>query len=210
MIKTDAIKISLVEDHAGFRNILLGLLQSQQAFVVTDIFADAETALKGLPLNPPDIAIIDIQLPGMNGIELIRACKLLVPATQILICTSHHDDKSVFDALANGALGYLLKDASGDEIIKAIAELHNGGAPMSPYIARKVIKHIHSVPERSDQFDITKREHEVLVLLSKGLQYKELADMMNVSNETIKKHIRNIYRKLHVQNKVEALNKYRL
>jgi DNA-binding NarL/FixJ family response regulator len=203
------ISISIVEDNPGFRKVLAGYLQSQDQFLVKGIYVDAETALKGLVTDAPDIAIVDIKMPGKNGVELIKKVKPFIPATQYLICTVHHDNETVFKALQAGASGYILKDTDGDIITNAIIELHNGGSPMSPYIARKVISQFQKSGEQGENFELTAREHEILQQLAKGLLYKEIAEIMIISTNTVKNHLRNIYSKLQVQNKVEALNKYK-
>jgi len=204
------ITISIVEDNAGFRTVLAGYLSSQADFSIKGTYNVAETALKGLITDRPDIAIIDIKMPGMSGIELIAKVKPFIPNTQYLICTVHHDNETVFKALQAGASGYILKDEDGDIITKSIIELHNGGSPMSPYIARKVISQFQNSKKQSEAFELTPREHEVLHQLATGLLYKEIAENMDISVLTVKNHLKNIYRKLQVQNKVEALNKYNL
>ena len=173
------------------------------------IFSSAEEALPFIPqLN--GIVIVDIQLPGMNGAEFVRHISQNNKQLQSMICSVHDDDAFVFRALKNGALGYLLKDSTGDQIISALIELRNGGSPMSSYIARKVIGSFR-IPEQT--IDVTNllsdRENEVLDLISEGLIYKEIADRLFISPETVRKHVRNVYKKLHVQNKIEALNKLR-
>ncbi len=155
------------------------------------------------------IIIVDIQLPGMNGADLVRQITLQNKEVQCMICSIFDDDAFVFKALKNGALGYLLKDSTSDQIITALIELRNGGSPMSTYIARKVIGSFRT-PEPTDAASLlSDRENEVLNLISEGLIYKEIADRLFISPETVRKHVRNVYRKLHVQNKIEALNKLR-
>ena len=204
------ISISIVEDNPDFRNALCSFLQTQNIFTISGIYSDGESALKGLVTDAPDIAIVDIKMPGMSGIELISKVKPAIPDTQYLVCTVHHDNDTVFKALQAGASGYILKDAAGDAITNAIVELHNGGSPMSPYIARKVIAEFQNAKKNNIEYELTPREREVLQQLAKGLLYKEIAGYMAISTLTVKNHVKNIYRKLQVQNKVEALNKYRL
>jgi DNA-binding NarL/FixJ family response regulator len=204
------ISISIVEDNPDFRRVVAGFLQSQNGFIIKGLYAFAEDALEGLVKDAPDIAVIDIQMPGMSGIDLIAKVKHHIPHTQYLICTAHHDNETVFKALQAGASGYILKDADGDLIIKSIIELHNGGAPMSPYIARKVISQFQNAKKIGSGDELTEREREVLHQLAQGLMYKEIADAMTISTLTVKNHLKHIYSKLHVQNKVEAINKYRL
>ena len=203
------INISIVEDNADFRTVLAGYLSSQENFIVKGIYNNAETALKGLVSDQPDIAIVDIKMPGINGIELINKVKQATPGTLYLICTAHYDNETVFKALQAGALGYILKDADGDIIVDSIIELYNGGSPMSPYIARKVISQLQVSQREKSSYGLTTREEDVLQQLARGLLYKEIADDMHISPLTVKSHIKNIYRKLQVQNKIEAINKYK-
>jgi len=203
------ISISIVEDHKNFREIMVKFLTQQDNFDILGVYASAETAVKGLMKSPPDIAIIDIKLPGISGIDLIKKIKPSLPNTQYLVCSSHQDDETVFQALKNGASGYLLKDSSKDEIQRAILELNNGGAPMSPYIAKKIINLMQSQQSENNDYGLTNREYEVLYLMAKGLQYKELAAKLFISVDTVKNHIKSIYKKMHVQNRIEALNKFK-
>jgi two-component system, NarL family, response regulator LiaR len=204
------LSISIVEDHQEFRQVLADFIGSQPDFEIKGIYSNAGVALDGLAKDKPDIAIVDIQMPGMSGIELINKIKNGVPSTQFLICTSHFDNENIFRALKAGASGYLLKDSDSTTIRNAIIDLHNGGAPMSPYIARKVINHVRNMDHSDQDYGLTAREKEVLQLLAKGLLYKEIADALSISTTTVKNHLKNIYSKLHVQNKIEALNKYKV
>lgn len=157
--------------------------------------------------------MVDIKLPGMNGPELVWHISQGNKDVQCIICSMYDDDEFIFSALKNGALGYLLKDSTGDQIIAALKGLQQGGSPMSPFIARKVIASFHkgenaTQPKPLPVSDLlSDREHEVLQFLAKGLIYKEIAEHLYISHETVKQHIKNIYHKLHVQNKIEALNK---
>lgn len=172
------------------------------------IFSSAEEALPYIN-QFEGILIVDIQLPGMNGSELIRQVCQVNKTVQCIICSIHDDDAFVFSALKNGALGYLLKDSTSQQILSALEELKNGGSPMSTYIARKVIGSFQHPLSIAMSALLSDREREVLELMSQGLMYKEIADKLYISPETVRKHLRNIYRKLHVQNKVEALNRFR-
>ncbi|RZL62276.1 MAG: response regulator transcription factor [Pedobacter sp.] len=200
------ISISIIEDHENYRNSLVQALNQNDLFTITGIYNSAEEALTLLPLSPPDIAIVDIQLEDLSGIELIQQVRNKLPNTQFLMCTSFQNSENIFNALKAGASGYIVKGSSAQEIQNAVKELHEGGSPMSPYIARKVISLYHK-PEAND-FGLSKRELEVLNLLSKGLLYKEISDQLNISANTVKNHCKNIYKRLHVQNKIEALNKF--
>jgi DNA-binding NarL/FixJ family response regulator len=170
----------------------------------------AEAALEELPGLAPQVAIMDIGLPGMNGIELVRQLAPRMPGTQFLMYTVHDSDQRVFEALKAGANGYLLKNASTDRIRKAVRELLQGGAPMSTAVARRVIDHFRPIQERNEQHEepLTQREYEVLSLLAEGLIYKELAERMGITQGTVGQHVHSIYRKLHVQNRTEAVNRY--
>ncbi|WP_165958074.1 response regulator [Segetibacter sp. 3557_3] len=199
--------VAIVEDSREYQNALLSLIENAEGFVVADVYDNAEDAMNMLN-NPADIAIVDIQLPGISGIELIKRLTEKSVSTSFLVCSINDDDESVFDALKNGASGYILKESSSDQIVNALNDVFHGGAPMSPYIAKRVIKSFQNKQERQRDV-LTDRETEVLKLLSTGLQYKEIGNELNVSYETVKKHLKHIYEKLHVQNKVEAINKFR-
>ena len=202
------ISVSIVEDHDQYRFSLVKVLESDPRFRVVGLYASAEEAVTDLQSRPPDIAIVDIMLKEMSGIDLLRIVASQMIDTQFLMCTSFQDSENVFSALRAGASGYIVKDSSADEIVNAIVDLHMGGAPMSPYIARKVINLMHRKPQ-ADINDLSSRELEVLTLLSNGLLYKEISDLLSISLNTVKNHLKNTYKKLHVQNKVEAVNRYR-
>jgi len=205
------ITISIVEDNDQFRNGLEAIIKNEADFFLAGSYASAEKAMADLPENPPDIVITDISLPGMRGTELVVRLKGRLLQTQFMVCSIHDDNDTIFEALKCGASGYILKDpVTASEIIKGIHDLYNGGSPMSPYIARKVIGSFQKPAVTDENSLLSAREKEVLELLSQGLLYKEIAEQLHVSHETIKKHLKNIYQKLHVQNKVEALNKFRL
>ena len=200
------ITISIAEDLPEVRHSLERLINEQADMVLLSSFANAEEAIPHLPEQQPDIVIMDINLPGLSGIECIRKVKSNCPSTQFMIFTIYENDEKIFDALAAGASGYLLKKTPGDKIIEAIHELHHGGSPMSSQIARKVITYFK---EKSTQghADLTNKENEVLLLLSKGFLYKEIALQLHITLGTVTQHIHRIYEKLHVQNRTEAINK---
>jgi len=205
------ITVSIIEDNDQFRSGLEAIINGQQEFALMGSYASAEKAMIALPENPTDIVISDISLPGMRGTELIVRLKDRMPQTQFMVCSIHDDNDTIFEALKSGASGYILKDpVTADEIIKAIRDLYNGGSPMSPFIARKVIGSFQKSVVNDETSLLSSREKEVLELLSKGLMYKEIAERLGVTHETVKKHLKNIYQKLHVQNKIEALNKFKL
>lgn len=205
------ITVSIVEDNDQFRGALETIIKNQPEFNLVGSYASAEKALSEIVNKPPDIVISDISLPGMRGTELIVRLKEKIPNSQFMVCSIHDDDDTIFEALKCGASGYILKDpVTAGEITKAIHDLYNGGSPMSPFIARKVISSFQKPLVSNESSVLSVREKEVLELLSKGLLYKEIAERLGVTHETVKKHLKNIYQKLHVQNKIEALNKFRL
>lgn len=185
----------------------MNVLKDSDSFLPGNVYGSAEAALSMIK-DPPDIAIVDINLPGKDGIELIAQ---LTAATSIqcLVCSLHDDDDHIVRALENGAVGYILKEASVQQISNALNELVMGGAPMSPYIASRVISFFRKPKVNNQNAILSLREREVLQLVAQGLQNKEIADHLFISTETVKKHMKNIYQKLHVQNKVEAVNKLR-
>jgi DNA-binding NarL/FixJ family response regulator len=184
------------------------LLTDSRSFQVGKIFSSAEEVLPCIN-QLSGIVIVDIKLPEMNGADLVWHITQSNKNVQCIICSMYDDDAYIFSALKNGALGYLLKDSSGDEILSALDELKNGGSPMSPYIARRVIASFQQQQEKKISELLTGREQEVLQNVAQGLIYKEIGERLFISHETVKKHIKHIYQKLHVQNKIEALNKFR-
>ena len=204
------IKVALVEDNDLFRTALETIVSQEKDLILGGSFSSAEKALVALEQTPPDIVIVDISLPGIRGTELIIRLKDKIRQTQFMVCTIHDDNDTVFEALKSGASGYILKDpVTAIEIVKAIHDLYNGGSPMSPFIARKVIGTFQKPAIKDVDSLLSQREKEVLELVAQGLLYKEIAIRLSISVETVKKHLKNIYQKLHVQNKVEALNKFR-
>ncbi|HVT86761.1 MAG TPA: response regulator transcription factor [Chitinophagaceae bacterium] len=205
------ITISVIEDNEQFRNALEAIIKSQDEFALIGSYDSAEKAMSAIVESPPDIVITDITLPGIRGTELIIRLKDKLSKTQFMVCSIHDDDETIFDSLKSGASGYILKDPiTAVDIVKAIRELYNGGSPMSPFIARKVISSFQKPAINDPDSLLSQREREVLEWLAKGLLYKEIAERLGVGTETVKKHLKNIYQKLHVQNKIEAINKFRL
>ena len=203
------IKVAIVEDNIHYRSVLVKLITTSDDFLLNGIYASAEEALPNLLMHQPDIAIVDIQLSAMSGISLIQRLRSDMPCTQFLVCTLHQDNGRIFEALKAGASGYILKDSTADEIRNAVRELFLGGVPMSPYIARKIINSFQQTSTvNPDNFGLSSREHEVLRLICKGLLYKEIAEKLFISSNTVKNHLKSIYKKLQVQNKTEAINKY--
>jgi len=203
------ISIAIVEDLEEVRDGIAKLIDLDPGFVVTDAFANAEEAILQLPNNPPDIVIMDINLPGMNGIECIRRIKDKCIGTQFMMFTVYENDEKVFEALKAGATGYLLKKTSPSAIVEALKDLHAGGSPMSSNIARKLVAAYQQQESSSPLLVLSSRENEILALLAQGLLYKEIADKLNIVTGTVRQHIHKIYEKLHVQNRTEAINKVR-
>lgn len=202
------VNIAIIEDHHDIRMQVENLVNSHPGFICKG-FAAAEEALKEFETFTPSIVLMDINLPGMDGIECTKKVKELYPSVLVMMCTIYEDDEKIFRALTSGASGYVLKSTSGEQLMEDIRMLLNGGAPMSPAIARKVVTSFRrnsNIPS-SQEFQLTPRENEILDLLAQGFRNKEIADKLFVSINTIRTHIYNIYEKLHVQNRVEALNK---
>ena len=201
------IRISIVEDLAEIREGLSDLIRSDKELLMLDNFDNAESAIENLPLLNADIVIMDINLPGMSGIDCIKQLKEKCPGTQFMMFTVYENDEKVLQALQAGATGYLLKRTKPQRILESIKELNDGGSPMSSNIARKLL-HIFLDEKKVTKKEIlTDRENEVLQLLADGLLYKEIAERLNIVHGTVRQHIHNIYEKLHVQNRTEAINK---
>lgn len=202
------VTVSIVEDLNEVRDALQRLINQSEKFCLVEGFNNAEQAEKKIPLHPPDIVIMDINLPGMSGIECINRIKEKCPGTQFMMFTIYEDDEKVFEALKAGAHGYLLKNTSREKLLEALEELHNGGSPMSTNIARKVIEAFEKRNQPSEELNtLTNKEKQILELLTKGFLYKEIATQMHLTRNTVKQHIHHIYEKLHVQNRTEAINK---
>lgn len=203
----DRIKIVLIEDHDEFRTSMSFLLNSNPSMFCT-AYSNGRSALEFIQNSPPDVVIMDIHLPEWSGIECTRKIKQIHPQIQVIMCTVYEDDEKIFDALKAGANGYMLKRAPISEIFEAISQVLNGGSPMSPAIARKVVASFQQPQEIAAEVALlSSRENEILELLAQGLRIKEIADQLFVSVNTIRTHIRHIYEKLQVQSRVEALNK---
>ena len=203
------ITIVIVEDLDEVREGLGNFLSLDPDLAVAGAFKTADEAGDGIVSLKPDVVIMDINLPGTNGIDCIRQIRPRVPATQFMMFTVYENDEKVFEALQAGASGYLLKSTGLPHIIEALKELHRGGSPMSANIARKLVKHFQQPPRvpTPDTQPLSSRETDILHLLARGLLYKEIADQLSVSTSTVRQHIHHIYEKLHVQNRTEAINK---
>ena len=206
MVKINTIAI--IEDDEKVRQYLGDEIRLHIDVTELLVFADGETALKSLIASPVDIALFDVNLPGISGIDCIQRLKMLHPKMQMMVLTVYDNVDTIFNALKAGATSYLLKSTPPERIIEAIAEVYQGGSPISSRIARKVIE-AFSLREKANEYfqQLSRREQDVLEQLSKGFQYKEIAEKLFLSVETIRTHIRNIYEKLQVNSRIEALKK---
>jgi len=203
-----SISLAIVEDLDEVRDGLKNFISLSQDFKILDTFKTAEEALYDIPKLQPDIVIMDINLPGMTGIECIRQVKNKSPKSQFMMFTVYENDEKVFEALKAGASGYLLKNTGLVQLIESLKELYNGGSPMSANIARKLVTVFRGVETPNETLSVLSlRENEILQLLAKGLLYKEIAEQLHISTATVRQHIHHIYEKLHVQNRTEAINK---
>lgn len=204
------IKVAIVEDNQFMRMAFEEIISKSVGFEITGVFNCAEDAVREIPLNQPDIVLMDINLGGMNGIEAISLLKVKCPAVKFMVCTIYEDNENVFDALSAGANGYILKQSKPHDLLESIREIMDGGAPMTKQIAAKVVASFRKKdPERDPIVEsLSNREHEILDRLVKGLLYKEIALELNISTETVRKHVYHVYKKLHVNNRVEAYNKF--
>lgn len=202
------IKVVIVEDDNEIRKNLSDLLSSNLDFYMLEAFPDAESFLNKVSILLPDVVIMDLHLPGMTGIKCIEQVKPVNSGMQFLVWTIFEDEDYVFDSLCAGATGYLTKSTAPDKIYEGIKDIYNGGSPMSASIARKVVMRFkrENRPSKEMEF-LSEREKEILNLLSTGLRYKEIAERLFVSTETVRTHIRNIYQKLQVGSRTDALNK---
>ena len=204
------ISVAIVEDNAEICEMLTRTVERASSLRFMESFSSGEEALEKLPQLRPDVVIMDIQLPGMSGVECTMQLKARVPDIQVLVFTVFGDSDLVFKALEAGASGYLLKRTPRQEIVEAVKDVWFGGAPMSGEIARKVVDSFRKPPKAKDADleDLTPREEEVLALLAKGYITKEIADQLGISFDTVRFHLKHIYRKLHVRSRSEALIKY--
>lgn len=201
------IKVAVIEDLESYRNALQVLLDGSEGFECCGAYANAEAATKEILSVKPDVAMVDIHLPGINGIELVKFIRSTFPETLCMICTAYDEDELVFNALKAGAHAYILKSTPPLKLLEAIEELTKGGSPMSNEIARKVVL-TFAKEVKTKLVELSPRENEVLQLLSKGLLYKEIAAQLFISLDTVRRHCFNIYGKLHVKNKTEAINRW--
>jgi len=210
-----AIQVALVEDDPGVRANLVAILNSDPGFSCQAAYADGISALKGIPANRPDVVLMDINLPGMLGTECVRHLRTAVPGLPVLMLTVYDDSEQVFKSLMAGATGYLLKRTPKDKLLEAIREINSGGAPMSRQIAKRVVQFFQEIQQAPAEVrrapeikNLTDREEQVLASLAKGFSYKEIADVLSISFETVRTHVRSVYEKLHVHSRTEAVLKY--
>lgn len=207
------ISVCIVDDVNELRQALEEIVSSADGYKCIGTMSTAAEALTKIPILKPDVVLMDINLgEGESGIDCVRELKPGMPYTNFMMCTVYEDDEKIFEALSAGASGYILKKTEPPKLLEAIKELHEGGAPMSSQIARKVVFAFRSKPPSSTSHtaieQLSHREKQILEELSRGLMYKEIANVLFISPETVRKHVYHIYEKLHVTNRVEAVNKY--
>ena len=204
-----SVRLSVVEDKAGFRESLVLMLNNAPGFLCLYTYGSAEEALQGIPGDPPDVVLMDINLPGMSGVECVRRLHTLVPPVRVIMLTVYENTENIYAALKAGASGYILKRTSPAKLLEAIQDVVDGGAPMSSAIARKVVQSFQETrPVTENVEGLSEREREVLDMLAKGYLYKEISDQLHLGLGTIKTYVRRIYEKLHVQSRTEAVIKY--
>jgi DNA-binding NarL/FixJ family response regulator len=208
-VNGNAIKIAIVEDDKTVREGLQMLIEGSPGFICVGSFSNGQLAFDQLPRLYPDVVLMDIDLPGKNGIDCISSLKKIDHSMLFIMLTVFEDTEAIFKSLSSGASGYLLKNTSPAKLLEAIEEVYNGGSPMSTEIARKVVESFRQPAEVVDEsYNLTRREDEVLSFLAKGYLYKEIADQMYISIDTVRSHIRHIYDKLQVKTRTEAVVKY--
>jgi DNA-binding NarL/FixJ family response regulator len=203
------IKVAIVEDDEGIRTSLASLVRRAPSLRCAGDYPDAETALREIPRQVPDVVLMDINLPGMNGVECVRQLKSAVPAVQVLMLTVYEDSDSLFNSLKAGASGYLLKRTASAKLLEAIRDVHAGGSPMTPQLARRVVQFFsRPAADQSPVSRLTPGEKDFLDQLANGYAYKEIADRMKISIDTVRSYVRTVYEKLHVHSRTEAVVKY--
>jgi len=207
------ISVCIVDDNSDLRNALEEIVEMSEGYRCVGTIGTAEEAISQIPILRPDVVLMDINLGGtQSGIDCVKALKQQIPTTNFMMCTVYEEDEKIFEALSAGASGYILKKTAPARLLESIRELYQGGAPMSSQIARKVVAAFQKKSGQRtghDELDeLSNREKEILEQLSKGLMYKEIAAELFISPETVRKHVYHIYEKLHVTNRIEAVNKY--
>lgn len=205
--KTNLIKVAVVEDDVKVRSNLARMLDSSPGFSCVSQHPSAENALAELPITHPEVVLMDINLPKMNGVDCARKLKEVLPQTQIVMLTVYENTNIIFNALAAGACGYLLKQSSPEQILQAIRDVQTGGSPMTSHIARKVVASFQNIASPKHDYEkLSLREQQVLDYLSQAYTYAEIAEALNIRYHTVHTHIRHIYEKLHVRSRTEAIN----
>lgn len=208
---TKPIKVSIIEDDDWIRENLATQIGRREEFVFGHGYPSGEAALAEVTRDVPDVMLVDINLPKMNGIECVRKLKAVIPGTFILMLTAYEDSEKIFKSLLAGASGYLLKRTPQEEILQAIADVYKGNSPMTGHIARKVVQYFNQRGVTENEIEkLSNREREVLDRLAEGIAYKEIADNLGLSIDTVRMHIKGIYSKLHVHSRGEAVAKYLL
>jgi DNA-binding NarL/FixJ family response regulator len=207
----EPIRVVIAEDQEDIRIALEAFISFDPGIRCLQVFPDGLSAWKWISDNGQllDVALLDIDMPGLNGIELVEKIKNRFPSIQCLMCTVYEDNDRIFNALEAGASGYILKKSASRQILEAVHDIYQGGSPMSSEIARRVVQSFNKRKDRDvlQKFSLTNREQEILAQLEKGFLYKEIAHTLSISVETVRRHVHNIYEKLHVSNRTEALNK---
>jgi DNA-binding NarL/FixJ family response regulator len=203
------ISVAIVDDERKLCESIATFVNGSSGFKCVSSYHSAETALEHLPADRPDVVLMDINMTGMNGVECVRRLKGLVPELKIMMLTVYEDSDQIFQALSAGASGYMLKRSTPARLLEAIKELHEGGSPMSSSIARKVVASFQKSGQiREEKINLSPREQTVLESMAKGLTYKQTADHLEISIDTVRTHVRRIYEKLHVKSNTEAVAKY--
>lgn len=204
-----AIDVSIVEDDPHVRKMLASWISRAAGFHLAGEWGDAESALALLEKSKPDVVLMDINLPGKNGVDTVKRLKPALPNTQFVMLTVYEDEDHIYNALAAGATGYLLKQTPREELIAALQDVHRGGSPMTSNIARKIVQSFRQIPAPAAEGEaLSPREEEVLDMLTQGFLFKEVADRLNISVHTVNTYVRRIYEKLHVQSRAQAVAKY--
>ncbi len=207
-----SLRIAIFDDNKNIRDSIKMLLQTEPEFEVVGVYCHVLDVIEDIRESQPDVVLMDIEMPGMTGIEAVKLIKQGFPQIQVLMQTVFEDDDRVFDSICAGASGYILKNHINTKLLESIREVHYGGSPMSPSIARKVLSKMQQIPqfvkpEEAPDYHLTAREKEVLLCIVNGLAYKMIADQLNISYETVRSHVKKIYEKLHVASLTEAVAK---
>ena len=203
-----SIAVSIVEDDAQTRKIFASWISRAAGFRLAGDWGDAEKAIGALPAKQPNVVLMDINLPGMSGVEAVKRLKPILPDTQFVMLTVYEDTDHIYNALAAGATGYLLKQTPRAELLGAVEDVHHGGSPMTSNIARKVVQSFKQQAPAAGEQALSPREQEVLELLARGYLYKEIAERLNISGPTVNTYIRRMYEKLHVRSRAQAVAKF--